>query len=144
MVDLIDYIFFFTFFHAVSSLSQDSLTQSSSVLSPFDPFLAIGRSYTTCFRSKKVRNTERHPTETKRNRGGGERGGGRLGSGTRDPGPPASETRDSRIKLNIQGSNMNTNGWIIARNNCGRVSAFLSTRYGFFHVVTVQVLCYNK
>ena len=83
MVDLIDYVyFFFTFFHAVSSLSQDSLTQSSSVLSPFDPFLAIGRSYTTCFRSKKVRNTKRHTTETKGNRGGGERGGGRLGPGT--------------------------------------------------------------
>jgi len=37
----------------VSSLSQDSSTQSSSVQSPFDPFLAIDRSYTTCFRSKK-------------------------------------------------------------------------------------------
>ena len=50
-------LFFFTFFHAVSSLSKDCLTQSSSALSPFDPFLAIDRSYTTCFRSEKVRNS---------------------------------------------------------------------------------------
>ena len=57
IIDLLDYNFFcFTFFHAVSSLSQDSLTQSSSVLSPSDPFLAIDRSYTTCFRSKQVGN----------------------------------------------------------------------------------------
>lgn len=48
---------FFVLFHAESSVSQGSLTQGSSVLSPFDPFLAIDRSYTTCFRSKKVRNS---------------------------------------------------------------------------------------
>jgi len=48
---------FFVLFHAESSVSQRSLTQSSSVLSPFDSILAIDRSYTTCFRSKKVRNS---------------------------------------------------------------------------------------
>jgi len=68
MIDLLDYIYFcFTFFHAVSSLSQDSSTQSSSVQSPFDPFLAIDRSYTTCFRSKKVRNSKSVNIPLKRN-----------------------------------------------------------------------------
>ena len=73
MVDLIDYLYLFSFFHAGSSLSHDSLIQSSSALSPFDPFLAIDRSYTTCFRSKKVRNSKcKDVPEMKRNRRGRE------------------------------------------------------------------------
>ena len=124
------FLFFFFFFRVVSSLSQDSLIQSSSVLSPFDPFLATDRSYTTCFRSNKVRNAKLLTPETKRNRGT---------FGLRDQ-----RCFDSRLKHNILGSSMNTNGWIIAWTNGGGVSAFLYARYGFFHFVIVQVLCYNK
>ena len=32
------------------------MTQSSSVLLPFDSFMTIDRSYATCYRSEKVRN----------------------------------------------------------------------------------------
>ncbi|KAL9987564.1 hypothetical protein ACROYT_G001896 [Oculina patagonica] len=40
----------------VKSLSHRSLTQSSSVLVPHHPMLAIDKSYTTCFRSEKESN----------------------------------------------------------------------------------------
>ncbi|KAJ7380781.1 Peptidase inhibitor 16 [Desmophyllum pertusum] len=43
----------FMFCLSVNSLSHQSLTQSSSVLLPNHPFLAIDRSYNTCFRSQK-------------------------------------------------------------------------------------------
>ena len=92
---------FFTFFHAVSSLSQDSLTKSSSALSPFDPFLAIDRSYTTCFRSKKVRNSKSfNIPETKRNETKQSRT-----AGTRDQLPKkhsALLSVDSRLRHNIR------------------------------------------
>ncbi|XP_078355423.1 pentraxin fusion protein-like, partial [Oculina patagonica] len=40
----------------LDSLTHGSATQSSSALLPFDSFLAIDSSYTTCFRSKKETN----------------------------------------------------------------------------------------
>ena len=35
------------------------MTQSSSALLPFDSFMAIDRSYATCYRSEKVRNSKK-------------------------------------------------------------------------------------
>ena len=126
------FFFFFTFFHAVSSLSKDCLTQSSSALSPFDPFLAIDRSYTTCFRSKKVRNSKcKDVPEMKRNRRGREL---ELGTfGLRDQ-------RRKQLGLTFSWqspqthhslSNMNANGWIIAWDDGAGVSAFLFPRFVF-------------
>ena len=60
--------FCFTFFHAVSSLSQSNMTQRSSVLLPFDPLMAIDRSYATCYRSEKVRNSARVNIQMKQNK----------------------------------------------------------------------------
>ena len=44
------------FCHAEASLSNRSQTTCSSVLLPYESSLAIDKSYTTCFRSGRVRN----------------------------------------------------------------------------------------
>ena len=58
------------------------MTQSSSVLLPFDSFMAIDRSYATCYRSERVRNAIRKTvtynySKMKQNRTVGRRDGKR-------------------------------------------------------------------
>lgn len=130
---------FFVLFHAESSVSQGSLTQGSSVLSPFDPFLAIDRSYTTCFRSKKVRNSTNVNIPLKRKETAEE-------VWSKVPWAPDYNTGglnhslllsfESRLKHYICVSSMNNNGWIVAWCDGRGVSAVLPTRFGFLS------LCY--
>ena len=82
------------------------MTQSSSVLLPFDPFLAIDRSYATCYRSEKVRNSTRVNIQMKQNKRNETEEGLELGP----PDYNASGLNHSATFL-ITLSNMNTNGW---------------------------------
>ena len=94
------------------------MTQSSSVLSPFDPFMAIDRSYATCYRSEKVRKMKWNKIkETKRKVGG------------LDPDTVLRITRSVAqitrprgtitVVSNIRFLNMNTNGWSAACDGGG-------------------------